>query len=96
MPNKVLKAVTALLAVVLLIILLSGCTQKTALDDGHDKRFKEVYSDLDYYIVVDMDTGVEYAVSDGPHNQGTFTMLCDSYGNPYIYPAFDAREDRVP
>lgn len=94
MLSKVLKAVTALLAVVLLIVLLSGCAQKTALEDEHDERFKEIYRDFGYYIVVDMDTGVEYVVSNGSYNRGTFTMLCDSYGNPYVYPAFDAREDK--
>lgn len=36
-------------------------------------------------IVYDKDTGVMYAVSRGPYNQGTFVMLVNADGTPKIY-----------
>lgn len=94
--NKLRNTIAFVLALILVSLMLCSCaTDKGVLDvDEHGKRFKEVYSDSEYYIVVDMDTGVEYAVSNVLYNRGTFTMLCDRYGNPYIYPAFDAKEDK--
>lgn len=88
------KLIAFLLFLVFAATLLCGCTKQTTLDEGHGKRFETIYKDAISYVVVDMETGVEYAVSRGSYNAGTFTMLCDSNGNPYIYPAFDAREDR--
>lgn len=84
------------LSLILAALVLCGCGKQTnsgALE-GQGKRFEVIYKDVISYVVVDTETGVEYAVSRGSYNAGTFTMLYDSYGNPYIYPGFDAREDR--
>lgn len=100
--QKLLKGLVrvALFAVatVLVAALLSGCgkTVDTSALDGHGKRFEVIYKDTVCYVVVDTETGVEYAVSRGTYNGGNFTMLCDSYGNPYVFPGFDAREDALP
>lgn len=92
-----IKRITAFtLALILIALLLCGCGKVDAPEDGRGKRFMTVCEDYDFEIVVDTETGVEYAVSRGVYNHGTFTLLVDSYGNPYLYPAFDAREDRPP
>lgn len=87
MLSKVLRAIAALLVVVLLIILLSSCDHNTV--DSPDKRFKILESHYNFTVYVDMETGVEWL-----HGDQVFVPIIDSYGSPYIYPAFDAREDR--
>lgn len=56
-----------------------------------ETRFHTVYADDVYIIIVDMRTGVEYIRTP----RGGITALIDSYGNPVLYPGFDAREDRT-
>ena len=49
--------------------------------------FKIIYTNnmLNYRIVYDVETNVEYMVSDGQNNRGTFTMRVDSTGKPILY-----------
>ena len=49
--------------------------------------FKVIYTNyvLKYHIVYDVETNVEYIVSHGPNNRGTFTMRVDSTGKPILY-----------
>ena len=54
-------------------------------------RFSVVDEYARFQIVVDLDTGVMYAISEN----GTMTQLVNWDGSPRCYPAFDAREDRV-
>lgn len=79
-------------AVVLVAALLSGCAKQTTFNEGHDKRFVIIESRIDYEVLVDTETGVEYFKV----YHGGFTPLIDSYGNPYVFPGFDAREDALP
>lgn len=60
------------------------------IDDLPASRFKLIYDDAQYRIIVDQRTGVEY-IRDA---RGGICVLIDSYGNPVLYPGFDAREDR--
>ena len=53
-------------------------------------RFRTIYADDVYIIIVDQRTGVEY-IRDV---RGGICPLIDSYGSPVLYPGFDAREDR--
>ena len=79
------RIITILLALVM-AVLLCGCG-----DTAHSDRMMLIATNDAGAIYVDQETGVEYIKS------GTeIEMLVDSYGNPYIYPAFDAREDRLP
>lgn len=81
-----IKRIAALaIALALFALLLCGCGEKG------NKRFKCVYTDAIFDIYVDTETGVEWMRS-GNRVQ----PVIDSYGNPYVYPAFDAREDRIP
>ena len=99
--QKLLKGMVRVImftvATILVAALLSGCGHpNTGTLEGHGKRFEVIYSSANFRVVVDTETGVEYAVSGGAYNCGTFTMLYDSYGNPYVFPGFDAREDALP
>lgn len=87
------RIITIILALVM-AVLLCGCG-KSAFDvqEHHGKRFEVIEEYDDCTIYVDMETGVEYAERAGYTN---ITVLLDSYGNPLIYPGFDAREDRLP
>ena len=76
--------------VILIVVFLSSCgspdTKRIEMD-----RFMLVETYDDCAIYVDTCTGVEYACYNG-----NLTILFDSYGRPLVWPAFDAREDRVP
>lgn len=53
---------------------------------SQNKMFKVIYTNKNAYCVVyDVETKVEYAVSLGIYNRGTFTMLVDSTGKPKLY-----------
>lgn len=74
-----------LLSLLALVIILCGCGK-------NDGRFVVVYREPHTFtVVVDTETGVEYF----RQRNGGVCPLIDSYGNPYIYPAFDAREDAL-
>lgn len=85
------------LALFLAAVLLCGCGKVDTPDNGHDNRFMFLNDDgtidgnVYLHVVVDTKTGVEYVWS----ARGFMCPIIDSYGNPYIYPAFDAREDKV-
>ena len=48
-------------------------------------RFMEVENSGNWRVVVDRETGVMYAVSNGIYNIGTFTLLVDADGKPLIW-----------
>lgn len=77
------------LALLVCVLLLASCKEQ---EDSW--RFLVVEgSELttgDFNVIVDSRSGVEYIV------KGTeIEPLIDSYGQPMIYSAFDAREDRA-
>lgn len=94
MLSKVLKAITALLAVALLIILLSTCGTAKSNESKHEyARLMciERYDDVSIYA--DTRTGVEYIVCPYKDYYGIAPVL-NSDGTPVLAPNFDAREDR--
>lgn len=80
------KAISFILSAIVCVILLTGCNENKIEDSG---RFIKVDDSLYLSVYVDTETGVEYVWAHGI----CFYPLIDSYGNPYLYPAFDARED---
>lgn len=54
-------------------------TDKTA------DNFQLITYGYDFYIVVDKETRVMYAVSDGKYNHGTLTLLVDANGKPRLW-----------
>lgn len=47
--------------------------------------FEVIENDYYYEIVYNKTTKVMYAVSDGTHSQGVFTLLVNADGTPMIY-----------
>lgn len=99
MKNKVTrKSLLAFLWIlffgILITVLCSSCSnpeQKSGPVDNsmipQEDIFKVIYTNyiLKYHIVYDVETNVEYIVSHGPNNRGTFTMRVDSTGKPILY-----------
>lgn len=95
--QKLLKGVVRVIlfavATVLVAALLSGCGKPTdtSVLDGHGKRFVCIESSFLGEVYVDTETGVEWLCVNS-----RIQPIIDSYGNPYVYPGFDAREDALP
>ena len=79
---------------ILIIVLCSSCSHSEQQSESGDNStipqediFKVIYTNyiLKYHIVYDVETNVEYIVSTGVNNRGTFTMLVDSIGKPKLY-----------
>lgn len=75
-----------------LSILITGCASNKvesissfAEEDVSNSRFLIVEDTNEFYIMVDKETGVMYAVSKGMYNSGTFTVLLDESGKPLLY-----------
>lgn len=84
-----IRVIVMVLLVLGIVALLCSCgkpdTKRVEMD-----RFMLVEEYNDAAIYVDTCTGVEYACYNGK-----LTVLLDSYGRPLVWPAFDAREDRL-
>lgn len=77
----------ALIMIILLAVILSGCGERTIQDeqDSYKTYFVKISSESGGDIVYDSRTGVEYWRSDGSYNYGTLTVLIDADGKPLIY-----------
>lgn len=73
-----------LIAALLAVGMLAGCGKS---EESENKRFKQLEGGAfnNFYIAYDMETGVEYAVSNGLYNKGNLTVLIDAEGKPLIY-----------
>ena len=71
-----------IVALLLGIICLTGCSEKT---DSDSARFVRIGGGHCFDVFYDKTTGVEYAVSCGTYNGGTVTLLVDADGKPLIY-----------
>ena len=79
---------------ILILLVCSSCSyseqQSEPIDNStasQEDIFKVIYTNnmLNYRIVYDVETNVEYIVSHGPNNRGMFTMRVDSTGKPILY-----------
>ena len=79
---------------ILIIVLCSSCSGSEHQSEFGDNSknpqedmFKVIYTNhvLKYHVVYDVETNVEYIVSRGQNNRGTFTMRVDSTGKPILY-----------
>ena len=89
------KIAIALLALLLFAALLCGCGKSDEPEDKTVDRFMQVSCEWEkpgsnFYVFVDTETGVEYIYS---YDCGICPLI-DSNGDPYLFPGFDAREDR--
>ena len=79
-----------LIVMLMLVVTLVGCGNSSESDvrDGEkasQKRFVPIEIDWSYEIVVDRETRVMYAISNGAYNHGTFTVMVDENGKPLIW-----------
>ena len=79
---------------ILILLVCSSCSyseQKSESEDNstipQEDIFKVIYTNynLRYHLVYDVETNVEYIVSNGMNNRGMFTMRVDSTGKPILY-----------
>lgn len=79
---------------ILITLVCSSCSHSEQQSESGDNStipqedmFKVIYTnyDLRYHLVYDVETNVEYIVSNGMNNRGTFTMRVDSTGKPKLY-----------
>ena len=84
----------AVIALMIAAGLIAGCgkagkkseeirSAMTELDNA--EGFQTIAYGLHYYIVVDEETRVMYAVSNGMYNTGNLTLLVDANGKPRLW-----------
>lgn len=86
--KKAISIILAVLTIFALIALLTSCGHADRVEEGHGKRFVKIVNESFFVVYVDTETGVEWVRSGNK-----IQPIIDSYGKPYTYPAFDARED---
>ena len=74
-----------LIAMLILAIMLISCSSSTEANARNADRFELIQSTSWCDVVVDTETGVEYAVSIGAYNWGNMTVLVDETGKPIIW-----------
>jgi len=74
-----------LIAMLILTVMLVSCSSSTEANARNADRFELIQSTSWCDVVVDTETGVEYAVSTGAYNWGSMTVLVDADGNPLIW-----------
>lgn len=76
-----------ILTIMLTAVLATGCAEVESAqpEPVEVSRFMEVENSWNWRVVVDRETGVMYAVSNGSYNIGTFTLLVDADGKPLIW-----------
>lgn len=87
MKNRFRLMVAALVA----CMLLTGCGARMIKESDMKNRGTDVSTFVvlevgsDYKIVYHRKTKVMYAISRGPGNYGTFTVMVDADGKPLLY-----------
>lgn len=83
------KKITALIAALVAVSILAGCTTIETEDKSSNpektSRFVLIEKGRNWQVMYDRETKVMYVVSNGSYNHGTFTLLVDQNGNPLLY-----------
>ena len=74
-----------LIVMLILSVTLISCGTSTEANAREEDRFKLIQSTSWCDVIVDTETGVEYAVSTGAYNWGSMTILVDETGKPLIW-----------
>lgn len=88
--NKFIKIIYKLMISILIVIsiivlgFIFKNISRTAVQSSND-RFVKIYDDYEYKIVYDAKTKVEYVISMGSYNSGTFILLVNAEGKPLLY-----------
>lgn len=74
---------------ILSMLLLSGCTKVETVNENNNNKDTSMFVVVEltgmWEIVYHKETKVMYAVSSGPYNGGTFTLLVDADGKPMLW-----------
>lgn len=85
---KLKRKLLIFLTTFVIFVSLTGCNfseVNTESNGSKPSMFVEIEQTSVWRIVYHKETKVMYAVSDGSHNRGTFTVLLDEYGYPMLY-----------
>lgn len=74
-----------LIALLMLVIMFTSCSSSTEANARNTNRFELIQSTSWCDIIVDTETGVEYAISTSAYNRGNMTVLVDETGKPMIW-----------
>ncbi len=82
--KKIVVSLIIVISIVLIGWLLKDITMPTSLA-VNESRFITIAEGPHFRVVYDTQTKVEYVISRGSYNQGTFTLLVDKDGKPLLY-----------
>ena len=74
-----------IITMLILVIMLTSCSLSMEANAHNADRFVLIQSTSYCDVVVDTETGVEYAVSTDKYNWGNMTVLVDENGKPLIW-----------
>jgi len=86
-----MKKVKISLIIIVLIILAGWILKDITIPTNNEgntnngSRFIVIEDNYIYQIVYDRETKVQYAISRGSYNQGTFYLLVNADGKPLLY-----------
>lgn len=82
-----MKKIIISLLIIIAIILIGWSLKDVAIQNVNatDNRFVIIEDEGYFRIVYDVETKVEYVISNGTYNRGTFTLLVDEDGKPLLY-----------
>lgn len=89
--SKIIAGVAFIIAAIILLSVMFFLFNaaiagfNSAVEAAAESRFVTLSYEGSYSIVYDKETMVQYAVSNGSYNRGTFVMLVDKDGKPLIY-----------
>lgn len=82
-----MKKIIISLLIIIGIVLTGWLLKDVTISNNYaeNERFIKINDEGYFYIVYDVETKVEYAVSQGQYNRGTVTLLVDKDGKPLLY-----------
>ena len=82
-----MKKIIISLLIIIGIVLTGWLLKDVTISNNYaeNERFIKINDEGYFDIVYDVETKVEYAVSNGYYNTGTVTLLVDKDGKPLIY-----------
>lgn len=86
-----MKRIKKFIVCLVAVLLLCGCSGVNTVDEENkaNNDVKSMFIQIEdkgmWVVVYHRETKVMYAVSDGPYNYGTFTLLVNADGTPMLY-----------
>lgn len=82
-----MKKILISLLIIIGIVLTGWLLKDVTISNNYaeNERFIKINDEGYFHIVYDVETKVEYAVSQGQYNRGTVTLLVDKDGKPLLY-----------